>query len=347
MNLDLTQRRGERVLKPVRITYGTDPEGFFEKGGAIIGSEKIIPVHGIGAYNAMTVRDGIQFEVHVGANYEHQKVAVCMSNAFSDLKAVLKNIPEVSCCWRGLVEVSREELDSLSEASRILGCTPSKNIYGDRPITVDPKTYRKRSAGGHVHLGLAGTKIYDQNSVEEIRHRLVPYLDVFVGNTCTLLDRDPGAAERRENYGRAGEYRLPDHGVEYRTTSNFWLRSYSLMNLVFGLAHVAVASLEDTLKGGTLEDELMEVVDFPRVIQAIDTSNWDLAKANFLDIRPYLVKHLPKAGEWGLTPDTIDKFLMLAEAVKTEGLEKFFPDDPVTHWSKKVYVPFRDYLGAL
>lgn len=324
------------MLKPVKVFWGADPEGFFERGGKIIGSEKVLPEGGLGKD---VVLDGVQFELNPQAMLSPSMLGNNIKMAFTNLKAQLLKVPEVKVCFNGLVEIDREELDSLSESSRILGCKPSKNIYGLKPIDVDPLTYRKRSAAGHIHMGLGNTKVF--NHKDDERQKLVAYDDIFVGNTCVMLDRDPGAAERRENYGRAGEFRLPDYGLEYRTLSNFWLKNYTLQSLVFGLAHIAVSAVD---QGKELEDELVEVVSIDKFIEAINTNNYDLARDNFLTIEPFLVKHLPKDGPFPLEPGTLRKFLEFTDAVKAKGLESFFPENPVDHWVSGKFVEFKDFL---
>jgi hypothetical protein len=333
------------------ITFGTDPEGFFEKDGKIIGSERVIPEEGLKEgqyYNSDVVRDGVQFELNPKSSNAIVGLGSNIGKAMSKLSNRLRGCPGVSCNWSGMVEVDREELDALSERSRILGCQPSLNRYADRPIEVDVKAYRKRSAGGHIHLGLSAP-IFPSTTLKDPRHDLVPYLDIFVGNTGVLLDRDPNAAERRENYGRAGEYRLPKHGLEYRTTSNFWLRNYSIMSFVFGMAHLAVSILHQDVKNGSneLEKELIDCVNIDNVIKAIDTNNYELARTNFNDIRPFLVRHLSEKLPFPLYPENIDNFLMFTESVNANGLESFFPEDILKHWCSFKYVSFRDFLTKL
>jgi hypothetical protein len=205
------------MLNPrIAPEFGSDPEAFFERKGQIIGSEKLIPKQGINTRAGRIVRDGVQFELNPGSGTVNQ-LATNIGRLFSAVQRRLDKNPGVSICFDGLVEVSADELASLSPATRILGCMPSQNAYQNRPINVDPVLYRKRSSGGHIHIGTRDRKFREQ------RQRAVYVFDILIGNSTVLLDRDPGAAERRENYGRAGEFRTPSHGLDYRTTSNFWL----------------------------------------------------------------------------------------------------------------------------
>lgn len=330
------------ALKPVLVMMGGDPELFVSKGDAVIGSEKIIPELGLkGGTNIKpsVVRDGIQIELNPQARATVGLLAVEISTAMEMLERVVRKNEGVKLDWRGLVEVDRAELDSLSEKSRILGCKPSFNIYGERPIKVDPATYRKRSAGGHMHFGL-------RNPLFKSRLDLIPPFDILVANQCVMMDRDPNAAERRENYGRVGEYRTPAYGIEYRCLSNFWLRNYTLMSFVYGMANFAISMVSERLAGNDLESELIQLVNIDNVVKAVDTNNFELAKANFKAIRPFLVKHLPERG-FPLTPSNLDRFMLFVEGVQDHGIEGFFPVDPVEHWVRGNRVDFDQFLNTI
>lgn len=318
--------------------WGTDPEGFFSKAGQIIGSEKIIPPRGINTYTGRIVRDGVQFELNPVSG-DIATLGRNISGLFATLQKRLDKNPGVSICFDGLVEVSAKELASLSPATRVLGCMPSYNAYEDRPISVDPVLYRKRSSGGHIHIGTN-----DQRFMEE-RRRTVPVFDILVGNSCVLFDRDPGAAERRENYGRAGEFRLPRHGLEYRTTSNFWLRDFTLMSLTFGLAHIAYEIAFQSVNGNqALWNDLVARVNIKNVVRAIDTNDFDLALKNFKKIVPLLRKQLPKEG-FVLTSKNIDQFVGFAQEIRDGRMEDYFATDYiVTNWINGQQVPFNEFL---
>lgn len=330
------------MLKPVIVVIGGDPEFFVEKGGAIIGSEKVIPEAGLKSGNNIkpsVVRDGIQIELNPQARASVGLLAMEVATAFEMTSRQLNKFEGVKLNWNGLVEVSREELDSLSEKSRILGCKPSKNIFGERPITVDPLTYRKRSAGGHMHFGL-------RRPLLDAREDLIAPFAILVANQCVMMDRDPGAAERRENYGRAGEFRTPGYGVEYRALSNFWLRNFTLMSFVYGMANLAISMVRERLDGNDVEAELIRLVDIDKVVRAIETNDFDLAKENFKAIRPFLAKHLPPRG-FPLSPDSLDRFLVFVEGIRDHGLAGFFPQDPMEHWLRGARVDFDTFLGTI
>lgn len=331
------------MINPVRqITWGTDPEGFFQRNGQIIGSEKLIPEYGLSVGRGKIVRDGVQFELNPATGDTIRHLGQNITSLFNQMAQTLRLNPDVSLNFAGLVEVSKTELDSLSPSTRILGCMPSYNMYGAKPIDVDPTSYRKRSSGGHIHMGLA-VPIFDPHTkTPDNRQRLVPLLDIFVGNLAVLLDRDPGAKERRENYGRAGEYRLPKHGLEYRTTSNFWLRDYTLMNFTFGMASAAIAVLQQSLYND-IEKELVDTVDISKVVEAINTNDFELAMKNALIIAPFISKHF--TNEFPLDGNNFDRFLQFAENVKSRGMDRYLPTETISlRWQSGIYEDFRTFL---
>lgn len=326
-------------------TCGSDPEFFLNRAGQVVGSEKLIPEEGLTfAGGGKVVRDGVQVEFNPlpgTINVLGRSLTLCFTGLMAHLKG-----KDAILDWRGLVEIAPEEIASLSPENRELGCQPSENVYGLRPIDVDGVNYRKRSAGGHLHFGGLPYTLYSQYNGVDYRPKLIPLFDIFVGNSCVLLDRDPGQQERRLNYGRAGEYRLQPHGVEYRTPSNFWLRGYPLMDFVFGMGRFCVELANLTAKGDKTELELVELVDIDNFIRAIDTNDAELAERNYRSIVPFMRNHLPAMG-FPLNPKNLDNFLKFGDAVRKDGLTKWFSDPPEVHWVRGEQVVFDRFLGTL
>lgn len=115
-----------------------------------------------------------------------------------------------------------------SEQAKVFGCDPDYNAWtmrtNRRPNSKDKLL---RSAGGHVHV-----------STDKHPFLVARCLDLFLGVPSVLLDSD---TRRRELYGKSGACRPKPYGVEYRTLSNFWLKSDELKEWVFEQAQRAVA----------------------------------------------------------------------------------------------------------
>ena len=121
------------------------------------------------------------------------------------------------------------------------GCDPERCAYALQMLK--PKTNlfahnAMRSAGGHIHLGTSLAKtMYGAEFI-------VRMMDLFIGLPSIYIDHDLTARQRKTLYGRAGRYRLPKHGVEYRTLGNFWLSSPKLVGLIYDLCKFILQFVE-------------------------------------------------------------------------------------------------------
>ena len=286
--IPINDNSGYRFLRQ-RLTYGCDPELFLSKNGVVVGSETVIPKDGLTRYGKI-IRDGIQVELNPKPSYCRQLIC---ETIFSQIKT-LQDIADkggLSLDMRVTVPIEKTTMDSLSKDSKVFGCNSSFNVYGELLdiASIDGETHMKRSAGGHIHIGASDPKILE---ILKNPDRLVPILDLVVANTMVMIDRDEGNIERRKMYGRAGEYRTPIHGLEYRTLSNFWLNNYTLSSMAFGLVSQAIDIVYFSDSVGSKNDyatELINLVNIKDVRDAINNNDYDLALINFNKIKKYLV----------------------------------------------------------
>lgn len=353
------------------VLLGGDPEFFFAKDGEIIGSEKVLTNDGIHIKNtdnmhryhpedvvdSQFVIDGVQAELH-------PRPATCRALLGNEIASCFRNLSKmmqekgVTADFSQCVEVSQKEMDTLSEKNKVFGCAPSLNAYegGESKITVDPKVYRGRAAGGHIHIGnsysmyLTNPEYREQfraayelnkdfNNPWMTANRLdkalktseiiVPVLDIVLGNTCVLIDRNPANVERRKVYGKAGEHRIKDYGIEYRVLSNFWLRSYQLMSFVTGLCRFAVHLVEQSKPENDYVKALFDAVSRDDIIKAINGNDFDLALKNFKAIIPIISEAAGKhTGSYPLTKDYIQSFLYFVH----KGVDHWFDADVIKNW---------------
>jgi len=226
------------------VTLGCDPEFFFSQNGKIKGSEKILPKEGLHipfrGKTKITI-DGVQAELNPTPSICRQSLAYTLAACFYELKKATKNDKKLECDFSQGIKVLPIEMKTLSKEAKELGCSPSKNAYSKKNKISFKGAAKQmyRSAGGHIHLGADHNSSIHLKKAIKSPDRLIPLLDILVGNTCVLIDRDENNIKRRKTYGEAGEYRTPKHGIEYRTLSNFWLQSYPLMSFVTGLSRMA------------------------------------------------------------------------------------------------------------
>lgn len=336
------------------VTMGCDPEFFFIKGKKVVGSEKVLDIkNGLtvvtsyGENVGKIVCDGVQAELNPPPQTCR---AILGSKICESLIALKKEIEKEGKSFKisfdPVVKITKKELDSLSEKSKVFGCAPSRSTDPDRLDTI-PKAdgYMKRAAGGHIHLG--GKQNCPNAFLEP--ELLVNVLDVLVGNTCVLLDRDESNVERRKMYGRAGEYRLPAHGIEYRTLSNFWLKSYPLMSFVMSLSRLAVCLVEDSKGPRNFAGELLSLVDMTKIQKAINENDFDLAYENFNRVKEYLISiHDGKNSDSSYYdyPFTAIRTAQF-EFVAKKGLKRFFKKSPMEDWMHMASKGRRGWEGFL
>lgn len=317
------------------VKFGSDPEAFFQNPrGQIIGSELVIPKK-LKFGTGEVVRDGVQLEIHVNPDFCRELFADNLGDAFVTLKehlAGVRNKERASLSFKAVVRVTQGQLNRLSDQSRRLGCAPSENIYDPKAkINVNPVTYKIRSAGGHVHLGLSAPKLKSEY------RRIIRQCDILLGNQCVMLDREPLMALRRRVYGRAGECRPQKYGVEYRTLSNFWLRSEPLVSFVLAMARNAVhviSTTEGIVGGGdkwNAEKAIFDFINIRDIIKAINKNDFDLAMKNFEGIEKFIKEFMPLAD--GLNLNNVHLFKRFALDVEKNGIEKWFPESPLEYWN--------------
>lgn len=303
-------------------TIGADPELFLKRNGKVIGSEKVI------RETELVVEDGVQVELHPRPDTCRERLAINLWACFAQLYTMMegkrcKAVADIT------VDVTKNQYDSLKPKNKLFGCGRSYNAY-DKLVTVNelnPAEYLKRSAGGHMHFGTQGLT-QAEVTLLQTPDELIPLFDILVGNTAVMLDRDEGNIERRKHYGKAGEYRTPAYGVEYRTLSNFWLRSEPLMSLMFGLARHAIG-IGATGQGDTLKS----LVEMDDIIKAINTNDYELAKSNWDKIKDFIVA-TAQAGN-SLFPITSDDDVRFFEQVASEGIDKWFSQDILSNWLER------------
>lgn len=319
------------------MRLGCDPEFFFTKDGKVVGSEKAIPEVGFDTGGARLVRDGVQVEINPAPDTCRAYLVNNIAQAFRQIAKVMSE-KGLEASFDRRIKMDREELLSLAPEARQLGCAPSISHYDknfDIAKLVRGRVTKGRSAGGHIHIGVDGYSDSYQpyEAVRERVDQLIPLLDVVVGNTWVIWDKDPSNATRRKLYGRAGECRLPSHGgVEYRTLSNFWLQHEALVSLVFGMVRWAASVVIDNAHTKTI----LDCVDPKDIVRAINKNDVDLATSNWEKVKPVVKEVCGTRG--GITVnngempfhevDIIDHFIR-------KGQEHWWPSathDVVKHW---------------
>lgn len=112
----------------------------------------------------------------------------------------------------------------------VMGCDPDVSAWSVKPnpIVQPEQLGNLRTSGGHIHITF---KVNKENPTMLHKVNLIRMLDLALGVPSVILDPDQ---DRRRHYGRPGAFRSKgDNHVEYRTMSNFWIKSDELKEWAF------------------------------------------------------------------------------------------------------------------
>lgn len=308
------------LMSPSYDMIGADPELFFVKDDEVVPSNEVVPVDGD---DPLVIRDGFQGELNPTPDGCRQAVGISIRKALLEAEGFAKRTGSTISFKIGHI-ITDEVWKRTPLGLRRFGCNPTENVHETKFKRVTGTRERFRSAGGHIHVSLMAK---NKKKLPE----LIALMDIVVGNTCVLIDRDPDNARRRRHYGRAGEHRVKEYGVEYRVLSNFWLRSYVLWCMVSALSRNAVA-----IRDAGLGEELISRFDMIKVRKAINNNDYELAKENF-----------------HILADFIDEYNAIGNGLSAENVNAFYKwatsDEPLEKWdtTEKVMNEWRGRKGLL
>lgn len=262
------------------LMIGADPEMFLRDrdtgavvpGVGLIGGTKKDPLPMEGLPSGFAVQeDNVMMEFNIPpaldpATFSHY-IAQAIEYSRDLVRTKQENLTlDVGTCSRLF---SMEQLSS--PQARVFGCSADYNAHEQgralRPpnpdsLVNDDGTGAWRFAGGHVHLG------YKSEVPDFVAGALC---DVYLALPSVALDKQ---GIRRTLYGSAGRYRPTDHGLEYRTLSNFWIWDDNLRRDIGNRAMNLMSRL--TGDAGELQ-RLFAEIPWIDVQDAINTENEDKA----------------------------------------------------------------------
>ena len=345
----------ERNWNRVGIVLGSDPEFFVTANGELLPAWEFLPdkknpiiektpdTHYQRTYGeAKAFWDGFQAEF---STFAASCIAWPVDSTHTGLSIVLeearKRQPSAKLTIQNVFQIPITTLRKAAPEHVALGCDPSSNAYymaGN--IAPDGRGLRYRFAGGHIHLGGVGLQAEDR---EKASREMVKTLDAILGVWSVGAAASIDNPIRREYYGLAGEFRMPQHGLEYRTLSNFWFSHPAITHLVFQFTRGIYNFHQAGLMKHWLahEQEVVETInscDVKRARQILKL-NEDVLTAIFagswygqLDDSP-VVKQAIRVGQHGIEsvikdPDDLEKNWLL------NGGWKPHSDAPNCYWSR-------------
>lgn len=218
-------------------SFGNDPEVFvLDENGIVIPAFTFLPHKDSASYEDATefvklqgsdqpertgrkvFYDGFQAEftcpAHTCFGYGCDYVRYGLKSVIEKARAVN---PKARLTYAPVVDIPMDLLANSPQEGVALGCDPSKNAYTgtENPAlsNLDPFTLPFRFAGFHVHFGYG-------KKPESFNRRVVRALDAIAGVVSVALFQGMEDPRRRAFYGLAGEYRTPEHGMEWRVLSS-------------------------------------------------------------------------------------------------------------------------------
>jgi hypothetical protein len=245
---------------------GADPEIFLKAGNKLLPAFEFLPSKdkpmpykfGYTPHLTFTIGhlywDGFQAEYSMDNGYSCPALmTMYQRNALRTLlKIAQQHNKNARLVLENVVKIPTTILQTGNDEHIALGCLPSMNAYDDSGIHVsNPRELTYRFAGGHVHLGY-------QSKVNVDKVRVVKNLDKILGIWAVGAAQNWDNPIRRKYYGKAGEYRRPKHGLEYRTLSNFFLSSPYIFEMVYEIARaVYQLSEKDSVLDLWVHDETL------------------------------------------------------------------------------------------
>lgn len=134
---------------------------------------------------------------------------------------------------------SDEQLDN--DIARQFGCSPSINAWSTSENEAPNADSNLRGCGCHIHVSY-------ENPNRDVNYELGRVFDLFCTLPSILLDSD---TDRRKFYGKAGEIRHCDYGVELRTLGGFILSDKGIYDFMLNNLLEAIKFINS---GKTIDD---------------------------------------------------------------------------------------------
>jgi hypothetical protein len=221
------------------ITIGTDVEMFLGKDGSFVSAHDLIPGTKYDPYvvkhGAVQV-DGVAAEINIDPASTFQEFCYNLQQVLLQLQDM---IPGYEILPATTVQI---DLDVLPEHVKMLSCETDIDPYTEELNPILDQQVPYRSAGGHIHVG----GIFDGADTSSDRWgralRMARLMDRYLGVPSLGWDKDQ---IRRKTYGKAGNCRVKEYGVEYRALSNAWLFEPTIMRYVFDATMWAAKALKN------------------------------------------------------------------------------------------------------
>lgn len=252
-----------------QILVGCDPEIFVKQNGVFKSAHNLIKGD---KKNPQKVRngavqvDGMALEFNIDPASSEDMFAMNVQDVFNTIRGM---VPDYEVLAVPVAHFDEEYMRQQPAEALELGCDPDYNAWTGMANVKPNANKPMRTASGHVHIGWTDGAVTDADHVNAC-HLIVRQLDFYLGLPSLVYDAD---IERREMYGKAGACRYKPYGVEYRTLSNAWLRSQTLMRWVY---RNTVAGVRSVMEGNNLTEkygDIQAIINESRIAEAMQIIN--------------------------------------------------------------------------
>lgn len=224
----------KKIKKP-HFTIGADPEFFLKNNMTdqfvlasffLTDNDRNNPLNLGAGFSAH--RDNVMVECNIPPATSKDEFIYNLNYVLDKIRSTVVTDRSVDFAIQPSAEFNEFDL-MMYEGGLEFGCSAYLNVYGSEKKAPDSTNFR--FAGGHIHIGLTSLKTANQ------KKEFVKILDVLLGIPALEKDKD---SLRREYYGQLGNYRETDYGLEYRTLSNFWIKTPEEIGWVYDQVEQAV-----------------------------------------------------------------------------------------------------------
>jgi hypothetical protein len=197
------------------------------------------------------------------------------------LQDLSEYVQERGLTYKIIASIKCEDELLSDERALMGGCDPDMDAWTLRMNrTRDLSMTNLRVAGGHLHISVNTPEFSWEDGIDFVRA-----LDLTLGIQSVVHDNTPESKQRKKLYGKAGSYRFknaatgdPYTGVEYRTLSNYWLKSHELMSVIYKGVEFTINNLPDLVKfANEKSDVIVNIINKSAVKKAnnfIKDNSW-------------------------------------------------------------------------
>lgn len=228
-------------------TFGSDPELMLlnNNTGKMVSA---IPVMNNTKHNPLVMRNGVRMYAD----------NVLVEAAFPPSSSRWKAVDRIKDAFKQMREELSLKFSMVPKAAHVfdedelsdpkaweIGCDPNFDVWAGCANEIREFEDGLRTGSFHIHVGNRAWPEKTSGHLLDFRSKVmaVKLMDIFVGVPSVIFDKDPSSKDRRKLYGRAGEHRQCEYGIEYRVLGPYALRDPDLVDLSLMLTEYAMSTL--------------------------------------------------------------------------------------------------------